>query len=108
MARVVATEFVGRAGEVASLQRCFDLAATGEAAPLVLLTGDAGMGKTRCLAVFLNSAQRAGATVLVGRCPPLSGSELPYAPVAEALRGLLHGAGPERMAEWLDGQATVL
>jgi DNA-binding CsgD family transcriptional regulator/tetratricopeptide (TPR) repeat protein len=108
MARVVATEFVGRTAEVARLQRCLDLATAGGAVPLVLLTGDAGVGKTRCLAAFLESARGAGATVLLGGCLPLSGGELPYAPMAEALRGLLRTAGPERMAQWLGEQAAVL
>jgi DNA-binding CsgD family transcriptional regulator/tetratricopeptide (TPR) repeat protein len=108
MARVVATEFVGREAELAQLQRCLDLAATGGPAPLVVLTGDAGVGKTRCLGAFLDLARTAGATMLLGGCPPLSGGELPYAPVAEALRGLRRGVGPDRMTEWLGGAGEVL
>ncbi|HEU4425048.1 MAG TPA: ATP-binding protein, partial [Pilimelia sp.] len=82
MARVVATDFVGREAEVAQLQRCLDLVAAREPVPLAVLSGDAGVGKTRCLGAFLDRARAAGATVLVGGCPPLSGGELPYAPIA--------------------------
>jgi DNA-binding CsgD family transcriptional regulator len=108
MARVAATSFVGRTAELAVLRRCVDEARSGGPAPLAVLLGEAGVGKTRCLQTFLATAQEAGATVLLGGCPPLSGNELPYAPLAEALRGLRRTAGPERMAEWLAGQDEVL
>jgi DNA-binding CsgD family transcriptional regulator/tetratricopeptide (TPR) repeat protein len=108
MARVAATSFVGRAAELAVLRRCVDDARSGGPAPLAVLLGEAGVGKTRCLQTFLATAAEAGVTVLLGGCPPLSGNELPYAPLAEALRGLRRTAGPERMAEWLAGQDDVL
>ncbi|HEU4422235.1 MAG TPA: LuxR C-terminal-related transcriptional regulator, partial [Pilimelia sp.] len=69
---------------------------------------DAGVGKTRCLGAFLDRARAAGATVLVGGCPPLSGGELPYAPIAEALRGLRRGTDPVRMTAWLGTDSDVL
>src|SRR5690242_7183696 len=108
MARVAATSFVGRTAELAVLRRCVDEARSGGSTPLAVLLGEAGVGKTRCLQAFLAAAQEAGVTVLLGGCPPLSGNELPYAPLAEALRGLRRTAGPERMAEWLAGQDEVL
>ncbi len=108
MARVAATSFVGRTAELAVLRRCVDEAGSGGSARLALLLGEAGVGKTRCLQAFLSTAQEAGVTVLLGGCPPLSGNELPYAPLAEALRGLRRASGPERMAEWLAGQDEVL
>src|SRR5690348_34288 len=108
MARVAATSFVGRTAELAVLRRCVDEARSGGPAPLAVLLGEAGVGKTRCLHAFLATAQETGATVLLGGCPPLSGNELPYAPLAEALRALRRTAGPERMAEWLAGQDAVL
>jgi DNA-binding CsgD family transcriptional regulator/tetratricopeptide (TPR) repeat protein len=108
MARIIATEFVGRKVELAHLQRFLDSAAAGEPTPLVVLTGDAGVGKTRCLGAFLDLARTAGATLLVGGCPPLSGGELPYAPIAEALRGLCRTVGAAEMTGWLGRGGDVL
>jgi len=108
MARVAATAFVGRTAELARLAECLVQVRAGEPAPLALLLGEAGVGKTRCLQVFLDRARDHGATVLLGGCPPLSGTELPYAPVAEALRGLRRVVGVERLSGWLGGHDEVL
>jgi tetratricopeptide (TPR) repeat protein len=55
----------------------------------VLLAGDAGIGKTRLVTELGARARAAGAQPLVGRCIDLVGVEVPYLPVAEALRPLL-------------------
>src|ERR1700679_4311225 len=44
--RLTSNHFVGRAGELAELQRAFDEAASGHPG-LVLVGGDSGVGKTR-------------------------------------------------------------
>src|ERR1043165_9501887 len=98
MAWVAATSFVGRVAELAVLRRCVDDARSGGSAPLAVLLGEAGVGKTRCLQAFLATAQEAGVTVLLGGCPPLSGNELPYAPLAGALGGPRRAAGAGRAA----------
>ena len=46
--RLTSSHFVGRAGELAELQRAFDDAASGRPG-LVLIGGDSGVGKTRLL-----------------------------------------------------------
>ena len=88
---------VGRDAERRWLDEALD-AARGGAGRVVLLVGEAGVGKTR-LADDL--ATRPGLTVLRGRADAAGGP--PYAPLAQALRtqmrtdpGLLDGAGPLR------------
>lgn len=84
------TAFVGRAAELASLRLSWVQASTGQRR-LVLLNGEAGVGKTRLATQFAADVHAAGATVLYGRCEqePLRS----YQPFIEALRhGLRHGA----------------
>jgi predicted ATPase len=77
--------FVGRAAE---LDRLRELAATHR---LVLLEGEAGIGKTRLAEEFLRTS---GTLALVGAARELEHT-LPYQPVIEALRSLLaHGDWP--------------
>jgi DNA-binding CsgD family transcriptional regulator len=74
--------FVGREGELSRL-----LAALGGDTRLVLVVGDAGVGKTRFVAEGMARAEAAGAVMVRGECLPLAES-LPLRPVAAALREL--------------------
>jgi DNA-binding CsgD family transcriptional regulator len=78
---------VGRGAELARLTAAVERARTGSPAA-VLLSGDAGVGKTRLLAELARRARDSGATVLVGHCVDLGAVGLPYLPFAEALRQL--------------------
>ncbi len=69
-------------------------AATGST---VILAGEAGIGKTRLVARFLEDAASVGAKVLHGSCLPLTASEIPYAPFIEILRRLVRATPPERL-----------
>jgi oligopeptide transport system substrate-binding protein len=55
---------------------------------LVLVEGEAGVGKTRLVEEVVRYAEAEGATVLRGRCYEFGGA-VPYQPIAEALRGYL-------------------
>lgn len=55
---------------------------------VVLLGGDAGIGKTRLLRELAIRAKAAGQRVLVGHCLDLGDSALPYQPFAEAFAAL--------------------
>ncbi len=55
---------------------------------VVLVAGEAGMGKSRLISEIVGDAERHGMTVAVGECLPLGEGELPYAPVVGALRSL--------------------
>jgi DNA-binding CsgD family transcriptional regulator/tetratricopeptide (TPR) repeat protein len=85
--QVTAGRFVGRTQELARLRQLLARAATGEPL-LVLLGGEAGVGKTRLAEQFAAAAEEQGTRVLLGGCVPLGEEGLPFAPVIEALRGL--------------------
>jgi tetratricopeptide (TPR) repeat protein len=74
--------FVGREGELSRLQ-----SALAERARLVLVVGDAGIGKTRFVSEGLVLAAAGGMSVISGGCLPLA-EKLPLLPVADALDGL--------------------
>ncbi|WP_324275922.1 ATP-binding protein [Blastococcus brunescens] len=76
---------VGRASELAHLLACLDRAASGRTSS-VLLSGDAGVGKTRLLDELTASAAGRGVRVLVGHCVDLGDVGLPYLPFVDLLR----------------------
>jgi predicted ATPase len=85
--RVASPTLVGRVEELGVLEAAQGRAANGEPA-VVLVGGEAGIGKTRLLAELTGRRRAAGARVLVGGCLPIGGDGLPYAPIVEALRPL--------------------
>jgi predicted ATPase len=74
--------FIGRARELSRLQ-----SALGERAGLVLVVGDAGIGKTRFVGEGLRRATAGGMVAFGGGCLPLA-EKLPLLPVADALAEL--------------------
>jgi tetratricopeptide (TPR) repeat protein len=91
--RVSSPTFVGRAEELRRLEVALERAGAGEPA-IVLLGGEAGVGKTRLVAELAARAEKAGARVLVGGCIELGDGALPYAPIVEALRPLARTLDP--------------
>ena len=79
--------FVGREREFAGVVQRLDLAGAGQGAT-VLVTGDAGIGKTRLAAEVAAAASAKGFEVLLGRSIDLVGVELPFQPFVDALRPL--------------------
>ena len=88
--------FVGRVSELAALDQALAGAAAG-GTPLVLIEGDAGIGKSTLVDHWLQLARPRGVAVLRGRCDEL-GRDLPLQPVSDALAGYLRVAGFERAA----------
>src|SRR5215207_11361921 len=80
-------QFIGRAVELGRLEAALEQAGQGRP-QLVLVAGDAGVGKTRLLAEFADRARQRGSRVLVGGCVELGDIGLAYLPVVDALRGL--------------------
>jgi tetratricopeptide (TPR) repeat protein len=92
--RVSSPTFVGRVEELGVLEAARVRAASSEPA-VVLLGGEAGVGKTR-LVVELAAGCAADATrVLWGGCVPVAEGALPYAPIVEVVRALLAELGVE-------------
>ncbi|MFL5518274.1 MAG: ATP-binding protein, partial [Gemmatimonadales bacterium] len=63
----------------------------------VLVSGEAGVGKTRLLREFAELARGSDAQVLIGSCVPLGSGELPYGPLIDALRRLAREIGDEAL-----------
>jgi predicted ATPase len=95
--------FIGRTDELRRLAAILDQAEHGRP-QLVLLTGEAGVGKTRLLTQFADQTQQRGVRVLAGGCVELGDIGLAYLPVVDALRGL---ADDRNEAELLAEVATI-
>jgi ATP/maltotriose-dependent transcriptional regulator MalT len=86
MRRVTGTPlFIGREAELGRLREALDRAAAGEPG-VILVDGEAGVGKTRLVETFAATAESSGVRVLVGACVELGSEGLPLAPVISALR----------------------
>jgi DNA-binding CsgD family transcriptional regulator/tetratricopeptide (TPR) repeat protein len=83
--------FVGRERELGQLERALDATQAGSGTT-ALVTGEAGIGKTRLASELATRARDARFEVLLGRSIDLVGTELPYHPFVEALGSL--GAVP--------------
>jgi DNA-binding CsgD family transcriptional regulator len=105
-ATLTSPTFVGRTEELARLTAAGDRAAGGTPTA-VLVGGEAGVGKTRLVGEVMAGARAAGATVLVGGCVELGGEGVPFAPLIEALRGVVRDAGEDELARLLPGRARV-
>jgi DNA-binding NarL/FixJ family response regulator len=73
---------VGRDDELRFFERAVQRAAAGEPST-VLLSGDAGIGKSTLLA---EAARRAGADLLAGRCVHVGADAIPLAPLVDLVR----------------------
>ncbi|HEX5823389.1 MAG TPA: AAA family ATPase, partial [Candidatus Limnocylindrales bacterium] len=98
---------VGRDRELARIEHALVLAATGEPA-LVLIRGEAGIGKSRLVREAIGQAEAGGSAILHGACLDLGGDGLPYLPIVEALRRLASAMPRERMRELLGSAAPEL
>ncbi len=95
--------FVGRAEVLARLQRAYAELVEGEPR-LALVTGEAGIGKTRVLDRLLELLHTKGATVLRGRAVPHAGARPPpyetflgmLGPDHDGLRERLHGKDEDK------------
>ena len=98
---------VGRASELALLDVALRRAEEG-APRIILIGGDAGLGKSRLVAEFAEGARRSGVRVLVGGCLDLGGDGLPYGPFLEALRTLSDDLSPAELSTLLGEIAQEL
>jgi DNA-binding NarL/FixJ family response regulator len=89
--RVSAGRMVGRDGELGRLLTLLDDAEAGRSV-VALVSGDAGVGKSRLISEAAMLAAGRGFTVLSGHCAEL-GDSVPYLPLADALRGAAQSTG---------------
>ncbi len=96
---------VGRERELKQLEHYMNSAVAGEGTT-VLVSGEAGSGKTRLANEFLNMAKKKDITVISGWC--LSNAAVPYFPFIEAFGGYSFGNEPNNSRQleivtWLQG-----
>ncbi|MCZ7528232.1 MAG: AAA family ATPase [Acidimicrobiia bacterium] len=96
--------FVGRGDELCSLEACLDRAVAGEPV-LVLVEGEAGIGKTALARTFASRATGRGARVVWGSCE--AAPMVPLQPFGQALEELAE-AEPRRFTGWLPHDRTAL
>src|SRR5262249_47745518 len=89
------TPFIGRAGELSRLTAALEATGRGQGGVL-LLAGEAGIGKSRLVAETKARAVAQGALILQGNCFETDRA-LPYAPLLDLLRLFVAGRPPEEI-----------
>src|SRR5436309_1507551 len=95
--RLSSPVFVGRQTELGRLRSAADAGRSGHPG-LVLVGGEAGVGKTRLVAELVARQRDAGWTTLEGAAIAVGGDGLPFEPFVGALRSAIRGIGVERTA----------
>ncbi|MDQ1725812.1 MAG: hypothetical protein QOG52_2840, partial [Frankiaceae bacterium] len=98
--RLVSPLLVGRSAEMAVLEAALSRAAGGDPA-VVIVGGEAGVGKSRVLVEFTDVATAAGGRVLAGQCVEVGGDGTPFAPVVDMLRTLARTTPAAELEELL-------
>jgi class 3 adenylate cyclase/tetratricopeptide (TPR) repeat protein len=103
------SRFVGRGGEMEALQSALarSLEGTGRVAAVV---GEAGVGKSRLCAEFVERCRARGLVVYEAHCPA-HGKTIPYLPLLELLRnlfGITEQDGPREARQKIAGELALL
>lgn len=91
--RVTSPRLVGREDEVRALVEC-GTRPSGRVPAVALVSGRAGMGKSRLVEEATTRLRAEGVTVLTGAGLPFGPDGPPYAPLVAALRGALPADAP--------------
>ena len=86
--RISSPDLVSRSRELRELSACLDTARAGTP-QLILISGEAGIGKSRLVAALADQARTAGDRVLTGHGVTVGSATPPFAPVAEMVRQLI-------------------
>jgi DNA-binding CsgD family transcriptional regulator len=100
VAVLISPVLVGRRREIEALHAAFERAVAGEPG-VVVVGGEAGVGKTRLVEEAAGAAGGAGARVLTGACVQLGGEGVPFAPLVDVLRTLAGTTPREELDELL-------
>ena len=95
---------VGRTAELATLGDALQASADGSPA-VVLIAGEAGIGKSRLAAEAATRALANGWQLLSGGCLDLAEGSVPYLPLVDALHDLPPGSLPPMLMHWVRGEA---
>lgn len=89
--------FVGRLGELEALEAAWLAAGTDGVAPVIVVYGEPGIGKTRTVTELARVVRARGVEVLRGTCYE-GGDAQPYGVWAEAVRGYAERLGADGLA----------
>jgi len=103
---VVCPILIGRNAELTALQECLEAAARGQGG-VVLLSGEAGIGKSRLVAELRRSAETFDFQPLAGQCFPTDRA-CPYAPLLDLLGTFLAPLSPSQITTALGASARAL
>ena len=104
---MISAELVGRADAVEQVLAAFASAEAGETRH-ILVSGEAGVGKTRLLTRTGELVSERGGRVLLGGCVSMGDAALPFAPYAEIVRGLVAQDGAAETAALAGHSASDL
>ncbi len=103
---IICPVLIGRKAELTTLHLLIDQARSGKG-QIALLSGEAGIGKSRLVAEAKTYATAQGFLILQGQCFPTDPS-CPYAPLLELLRSHLATSSPEQAATEMGSLASAL
>jgi predicted ATPase len=95
--RLSSPVFIGRSSELETLRQAAAAVESGRAS-LVLLGGEAGVGKSRLLGELTAASRESGWLVLEGATISVGAEGLPFEPIVAALRTATRELGVERVA----------
>jgi DNA-binding CsgD family transcriptional regulator/KaiC/GvpD/RAD55 family RecA-like ATPase len=84
--RLIISNWVGRAWEIAEAKAIWQNVLRGEG-QVLLITGEAGVGKTRFVHQFTSAIHSSGVRILAGECHAQGSA--PYAPVTSMIAGII-------------------
>jgi DNA-binding CsgD family transcriptional regulator len=94
--RTLSPVLIGRTAEFDELDEVLhSVRSTDEQSMTVLVTGDAGIGKSRLVEEFCSRIRADGILTATGACAPLDGGGPPYGPVIGILRDLADQLAPD-------------
>ena len=96
---------IGRSSELSALGAALAVVSAGRPS-VVMVAGEAGVGKSLLVREFAERSRGAGLRVLIGGCLELGASGLPFAPFTSVLRDLVRELGVAGVAELLPGGDT--
>jgi DNA-binding CsgD family transcriptional regulator/tetratricopeptide (TPR) repeat protein len=97
---LVSPVLVGRERELELLEGALGRVIDGDPA-VIVIDGEAGVGKSRLVQELAIRARARGARVLIGACLELGGGGIPFAPLVEILRQLAGEVGPDELESLL-------